>query len=184
VPSGAAPGAAEQSVLAYSGPASGEVALGAGGSFTTPVLPAGTYTLSIVSKSGAFPTTSVYGVSLPGGQTTSVGTISVAYSGTGDVRVAVHSCPLVGDANGTATVRLYSGVNGDLAGGPVYSFTIPFGNVNALTNVSYGIYTMTITTQNNVDPSKTCSVYRAGLEHSWTIPNGTTAIPLIVLSNP
>ena len=182
VPSGAAPGPAEQAVLAYSGPASGEVALGAGGSFTTPVLPAGTYTLSIVSKSGAFPTTSVYGVSLPGGQITSVGTISVAYSGVGTVRIAVHACSVVGDANGTATVRLYLGVNGDQAGGPAYTSTIPFGNVNTLV-VNYGIYTMTITTTNNVDPTKTCAVYRASLVHSWTIPNGDTSLPLIVLSN-
>jgi hypothetical protein len=80
-------------------------------------------------------------------------------------------------------VRLYLGVNGDQAGGPAYSFTIPFGNVNAMANVNYGIYTMTITTQNNVDPTKTCAVYRASVVHSWTTPDGTTTIPLIVLSN-
>ena len=79
-------------------------------------------------------------------------------------------------------MRLYLGVNGDQAGGPAYTSTIPFGNVNTLV-VNYGIYTMTITTTNNVDPTKTCAVYRASLVHSWTIPNGDTSLPLIVLSN-
>ena len=183
VPNGAAPTAADQAVLVYSGPASGEVAL-TGGSFTTTALPAGTYTLSIVSKSGAFPTTTVYGVALPGGQTTSVGTISLAYPGTGTLRIAVHSCPLIGDANGTATVRLYPGVNSDGSVGAAYTWTIPFGNVNAQTNVAYGIYTMTITSQNNVTPSQVCTVYKAPVEFSWPTTDGTTSLPLIVLSNP
>jgi hypothetical protein len=183
VPSGASPSAADQAVLAYSGPASGEVPL-SGGSFTTGPLPAGTYTLSIVSKSGAFPTTSVYGVALAGGQTTSVGTISIAFSGSGTLRIAVHSCPLIGDANGTATVRLYPGVNSAGVVGPAYTFTIPFGNVNALTPVAYGIYTMTIATQNNVNPSQVCGAYSTSLAHSWATPDGTTTLPLIVLSNP
>jgi adhesin/invasin len=182
VPNNVVPPAGDQAVLAYSGPASGEVAL-SGGSFTTPTLPAGTYTLSIVSKSGAFPTTTMYGVSLPGGQITSVGTISVAYPGSGTLRIAVHACSQVGDANGTATVRLYNGINGDLAGGPAYSWTIPFGTLNAETGVAYGIYTMTITTQAN-DPTKSCAVYRSQVEHSWTTNDGTTSLPLIILSNP
>jgi adhesin/invasin len=183
VPSGAAPTVADQAVLAYSGPVSGEVPL-SGGSFTTAALPAGTYTLSIISKSGAFPTTSVYGVVLAGGQTTSVGTISVAFAGTGTLRIAVHSCPVVGDANGTATVRLYPGVNSDGAVGAAYSWTIPLGNVNAVTSVGYGIYTMTITTQNNVNPSQVCALYKTSLAHSWAATDGTTTLPLIVLSNP
>lgn len=184
VPGGAVPGPAEQAVLAYSGPASGEVPLGADGSFTSPALPPGTYTLSIVSKAGAFPTTTVYGVALVGGQVTSVGTIAIAYPGTGTITIAVHSCPVVGDATGTATVRLYSGVNGDLAGGPAYSFTIPLGDLNSLTNVSYGIYTMTITARNTADPTKTCAVYRAPVQHSWPTTGGTTSIPLILLTPP
>jgi len=67
---------------------------------------------------------------------------------------------------------------------PAYSFTIPFGNVNALTPIAYGIYTMTITTQNNVNPSQICAVYNAPFEFSWATTDGTTTLPLIVLSNP
>jgi adhesin/invasin len=182
VPNNAVPGAGDQAFFVYSGPASGEVAL-SGGSFTTATLPAGTYTVSIVSKSGAFTTTTMYGVSLPGGQVTSLGTIPIAYSGSGTLRIAVHACSQVGDANGTATVRLYNGINGDQTGSPAYQWTVPFGTLNAEPNTAYGIYTMTITTQAN-DPTKTCAVYRAQVQHSWTINDGTTDIPLIVLSNP
>ena len=182
VPNGVAPGGGDQAFFVYSGPASGEVAL-SGGSFTTPVLPAGTYTVSIVSKSGAFTTTTLYGVSLPGGQTTSLGTIPLAYVGNGTFRVAVHACSQVGDPNGTATVRLYNGINGDQGGGPAYSWTIPFGTLNTELNVTYGIYTVTITTQAN-DPTKNCAVYRAQVEHSFTSTGGTTELPLIVLNNP
>ena len=182
VPSGVAPSAGDQAVLAYSGPASGEVAL-SDGSFTTTAIPAGTYTLSIVSKSGAFPTTTVYGVSLPGGQTTSVGTISIAFPGSGTFRVAVHACSQVGDANGTATVRLYTGINGDQGGSIAYSWTVPFGTLNTQAGVNYGIYTMVITTQAN-DPTKSCAVYRATVEHSQPSTGGVTELPLIVLSNP
>ncbi len=180
VPSGGF-SASDQAVLAYSGPASGEVPL-SGGSFTTGVLPAGTYTLSIVSKSGAFPTTSVYGVALAGGQTTSVGTIQVAFSGSGMLRLAVHSCPLLGDGNGTAVVRLYPGVNSAGVVGVAYTFTLPFGTLNALTPVAYGIYTMTITAQSNT--SQTCAAYSTSLAHSWATPDGTTTVPLIELPNP
>jgi adhesin/invasin len=179
VPGGAVPAAGDQAVFAYSGPASGEVAL-SNGAFTTPTLPAGTYTVSIVSKSGAFPTTTMYGVSLPGGAVTSLGTISIAYSGNGQIRIAVHACPLVGDAGGNATVRLYNGINGELGGAPAYTFTIPCGAIQQQAGINYGIYTMTITAQ-PTDPTKSCSVYKAGLEHSWTTPAGTTTIPLIVL---
>ena len=182
IPNNVAPSASDQAVLAYSGPASGEVAF-SGGSFTTPTLPAGTYTLSVVSKSGAFNTTTIYGVSLPGGQTTSVGTISLAYPGSGTLRIAVHACAQVGDANGTATVRLYNGINGDQGGGPAYSWTIPFGSLNPETGVVYGIYTMTITTQAN-DPTKNCAVYRSLVEHSWPTNGGTTTLDLIVLNDP
>jgi adhesin/invasin len=182
VPSGVAPIAGDQAVLAYSGPASGEVAL-SGGSFSTPAIPAGTYTLSIVSKSGAFPTTTVYGVSLPGGQTTSVGTISIAFPGTGTLRFTVHACSQVGDGNGTGTVRLYAGINGDQGGSVAYSWTVPFGSENVELGVAYGIYTMVITTQAN-DPTKNCAVYRATIEHSWPTTGGTTQPPLILLGNP
>lgn len=170
-------------MLTYSGPASGEVPL-SGGTFTTGALPAGTYTLSIVSKSGAFPTTTVYGVALAGGQTTSVGTISVAFSGSGMLRLAVHSCPLMGDANGTAVVRLYPGVNSAGVVGAAYTFTIPFGTLNALTPVAYGIYTMTITAQSTGGTSQACAVYSTSLAHSWATPDGTTTVPLIELRNP
>lgn len=182
VPSGAL-SASDQAVLAYSGPASGEIPL-TGGSFTTGALPAGTYTLSIVSKSRAFPTTSVYGVALAGGQTTSVGTIQVAFSGSGMLRLAVHSCPLLGDDNGTALVRLYPGVNSAGVVGPAYTFTIPFGTLNALTPVAYGIYTMTIAAQTNGSPSQACAAYSTSLAHSWATPDGTTTVPLIELPNP
>ena len=183
VPGGAAPTAGDQAVLAYSGPASGEVAL-SGGSFTTPTLPAGTYTLSVVSKSGAFPTTRVFGVVLTAGQTTSVGTIPIAYAGSGAVRIAVHACAQVGDTNGTATVRLYNGINGDLGGAPVYTWSsIPFGVTNTELGVAYGIYTMTITTQ-ATDPTKNCAVARTQVVHSFQTNDGTTTVPLIVLNNP
>jgi hypothetical protein len=182
MPGATPPGAAEQPVLTYSGPVSGEVALDASGAFITPPLPLGTYTLAIVSKTGAFPTTTMYGVALPGGVITSVGTISVAYAGSGPLRIAVHACPIVGDANGTATIRLYNGINGDQGGSLAYTWTIPFSSLSQAT-AAYGIYTMVITTQ-ATDPTKTCGVYRASVEHTWTTPNGTTTIPLIVLSNP
>ena len=182
VPSNSVPVAGDQAVLAYSGPASGEVAL-AGGSFTTTAIPAGTYTLSIVSKSGAFPTTTIYGVTLPGGQTTSLGTISIAFPGNGTFRIAVHACSQVGDANGTATVRLYNGINGDQGGSVAYSWTVPFGTLNTQLGVNYGIYTVVITTQAN-DPTKNCAVYRATVEHSQPSTGGATELPLIVLSNP
>jgi len=185
VPGGGPPSAGDQAVLAYSGAASGEVPLAADGSFTTPALPAGGYTLAIVSKSGAFPSTAVYGVTAVGGQVTSVGTISVAYAGTGTVHIAVHACSQVGDANGTALVKLYSGVNADQGGAaPAYTWTLPFGTANQQTGVSYGIYTMVIVAQDTVDPTKTCAAYRTTVEHSQPSTGGSTTLPLIVLSNP
>jgi len=183
VPGGAIPTASDQAVLAYSGPASGEVALGAGGTFTTPTLPPGTYTLSVVSKSGAFPTTTLFGAVLVAGQVTSVGTIQVAYPGSGALRIAVHACTQVGDTNGTATVKLYRGINGDLGGAPVYTWSIQFGVLNTELGVAYGIYTMVITTQ-AVDPTKNCAVSRTGVVHSFQTNDGTTTLPLIVLNDP
>ena len=185
VPTGIVPTAGEQVFFVYSGPANGEVAL-SGGAFSTPVLPVGTYTVSIVSKTGAFPTTTMYAVTLPGGQSTSLGTISIAYPGTGAVSFVFHACAQFGnDANGTATVRLYSGINGHLSGaGAAYTWTVPFGSVQQQTGVNYGIYTMTVTSTNNVDPSKTCAVYRQTVEHSFAASGGGTALPLISLSNP
>jgi adhesin/invasin len=183
VPNAAVPTAGEQAFFVYSGPASGEVAL-SGGSFVSPVLPAGTYTVSVVSKSGAFPTTTLYGVSLPGGQVTSLGTIALAYSGVGGFQFSIHACSQVGDGNGSAVVKLYSGVNGDQSGNaPAYAWTVPFGAFSNQTGVNYGIYTMVVTTQAN-DPTKTCLVYRASVQHSFTASGGSTQWPLTVLSNP
>jgi len=176
VPSGGAPGASDQAVFVYSGPASGEVALRADGTFATPAIPAGTYTVSIASKSGAFPTTVVFGVSLPGGQSVSVGTIPIAYSGSGAISLAIHSCPVVGAENGTATVKLYNGINGD-GGSPVSTWSLQAGVPGSQPGISYGIYTMTITVPG-------CAPYRTTVQHSWTQSGNTTAIPLITLSNP
>lgn len=185
VPGGAAPSAGDQAVMTYSGPASGEVALAADGSFTTPTLPPGTYTVTIVSRSGAFPSTVVYGVGAVGGQVTSIGTISVAYPGTGTLRIAVHTCPQVGEQDGVALVKLYAGVNGDQSGSaPAYSWTLASGVPASESGVSYGIYTMVIIGQHTSDPTKTCAVYRAGVEHSQAQTGGLTVIPLITLSNP
>jgi hypothetical protein len=184
VPTSAVPAASEQAFFVYSGPASGEVAL-SGGSFATPALPAGTYTVSIVSKTGAFLTTTIYGVSLPGGQTTSLGTIALAYPGVGGFQFSFHACSQVGDANGTATAKLYSGINGDQSGnGPAYSWTVPFGIDQNKLPVNYGIYTLVVTTQHNSDPTKTCAVYRTTIQHSFTLDNGSTVLPLVFLSNP
>jgi len=182
VPNNAVPGAGDQAFFVYSGPASGEVAL-SGGSFTTPTLPTGTYTVSIVSKSGAFTTTTMYAVTLAGGQVTSLGTIPVAYNGTGTIRIAIHACSQVGDANGNATVRFYNGINGDQGGALVASLTTPFGVLQAQPNMPYGIYTITITTQ-ATDPTKNCAVFKGQVQHSWLTPDGTTDIPLIELKNP
>jgi hypothetical protein len=182
VPGGAAFGSSDQAVVTYAGPASGEVALGAGGGFTSPRLPPGAYTLSITSKSGAFPPTPVYGVTLTGGQVTSVGTIPVAYAGAGSVVFTLHACPLVGDANAVAKVRLYAGVNGDQGGALVYTWTIPFGSDWTELGVSYGIYTMTITSEHKTDATKTCAVYRAPLQHSFTTTGRTTTLPIIDLN--
>ncbi|HET9013132.1 MAG TPA: hypothetical protein VFN38_15000, partial [Gemmatimonadaceae bacterium] len=183
VPGGTAPSVGNQAVLVYSGPASGEVPLDAGGSFATPVLPVGTYTVSVVSKSGAFPTTTLYGATLADGEVVSLGTIPIAYPGSGAVQIAIHGCPQVGDANGTATVRLYNGINGDQGGSVAATWTMPLGSVRTQAGVAYGIYTLTITTQAN-DPTKSCATYRATLPHSFTTPNGTTTIPLVILGNP
>ncbi len=183
VPGGAAPSASDQAVLSYSGPASGQVPL-SGGSFTTPALPVGTYTLTVSSGSGAFPSTLVYGVSVVGGQTTSVGTIPIAYNGTGSLQLGVHSCTAMGDSNGTATVRLYGGVNGDQGGTIVRSWSMPFGVNHVEQNLPYGIYTMTITAVHNTDPTKVCSVHRQQIELSFPLSGGSLAPPLIILSNP
>jgi hypothetical protein len=183
VPSGDAPTAGDQAVLSYSGPASGQVAL-ANGAFSTPAVPVGTYTLSVSSGSGAFPTTLVYGVSVVGGQTTSVGSIPLANNGTGSVQFAVHACTTMGDANGTALVRLYAGVNADQGGSIARSWTIPFGVNVAELNVPYGIYTMTITATHNSDPTKVCRVHRQQINHSFPLSGGSSALPVIVLSNP
>ena len=184
IPTSATPTVSEQAFFVYSGPASGEVALSSG-SFSTGALPAGTYTVSIVSKTGAFPTTTIYGVSLPGGQTTSLGTIALAYPGTGGFLFAFHGCPQVGDANATATVRLYAGINGDQSGaGPAYSWSVPLGTSQNQQGVDYGIYTLVVTAQSNVDPAKTCAVYKATVEHSYALNGGATAWPLTVLNNP
>jgi hypothetical protein len=43
---------------------------------------------------------------------------------------------------------------------------------------------MTIASQNNVNPSQVCAAYSTSLAHSWATPDGTTTLPLIVLSNP
>jgi adhesin/invasin len=176
VPSGGAPTAADQAVFVYSGPASGEVALRADGTFATPSIPSGTYVVSIASKSGAFPTTVVFGVSLPGGQSTSVGTIPIAYSGTGAISASVHSCPLVGAQNGTATVKLFAGINGD-GGSPAYTWSLQSGVPGNQSGIAYGIYTMTISVPG-------CAAYRTTIQHSWTQSGNTTALPLITLSDP
>jgi adhesin/invasin len=183
VPSGSAPTDGDQAMLSYSGPASGQVSL-TGGSFTTAALPAGTYTLSVSSGSGAFPTTSVYAASLPGGQTTSAGTIPLAYPGSGVIQMSAHSCTNISDENGTMTVRLYGGVNGDQGGTVVRSWSGAFGVIHNEPNVPYGIYTMTITAQHNSDPTKTCQVYRAGVQHSFLTTGSATQLDLILMSNP
>jgi hypothetical protein len=112
----------------------------------------------------------------------SLGTISVAHPGTGQIQVAVHACSQVGDANGTATVRLYNGINGDAGGGAVYSWTQAFGGASGQTGIAYGIYTMTITTQPN-DPTKSCAVYKQQLDISSLNNNATITVPLIFLNN-
>jgi hypothetical protein len=182
VPSGAAPSAADQAVLAYSGPVSGQVSA-TGGSFATGAIAPGTYTLSLSSGSGAFPTTLVYGVSVVGGQTTSVGTIPVANNGDGSIQMGIHSCTNVGDTTGNAVVRLYNGVNGDQGGTVVRQWTLAYGVGHTELNIAYGIYTMTITAVSG-DPTKSCRVYRQQLEHSFASTNGSTILPVIVLSNP
>ena len=58
-----------------------------------------------------------------------------------------------------------------------------FGTLNTETGVSYGIYTMVITTQAN-DPTKNCAVYRTTVEHSQPSTGGVTELPLILLNNP
>jgi len=183
VPFGGAPVAGDQAVLSYSGPTSGQVPL-SGGAFTTPALTAGTYTLSVSSASGAFLTTSVYGVSLPGGGTTSVGTIPLAYPGAGTVQASAHSCTNIGDPNGTVTVRLYNGINGDQGGALVRSWTMAFGVVHNETSVPYGIYTMTMTAQHSTDATKKCAVHRSQVAHSYIQTGSLTQVPLVEMSNP
>jgi hypothetical protein len=184
IPTSIAPTAAEQAFFVWSGPANGEVAL-SGGSFSTPALPAGTYTVSIVSKAGAFPTTTVYGVALPGGQNTSLGTIALAYAGTGGFQFAFHACSAVGDPSAAVTVKLYAGVNGDQSGnGPAYSWTVPAGTAQNQLGVDYGMYTLVVTARHNTDPTKVCGVYRATVQHSYALNDGSTAWPLTFLPNP
>ena len=183
VPTGP-PTTADQAVFTYSGPATGELALGAGGAFTTPTLPPGTYTLGIVSKAGTFVPTTVFNAVLIAGQITSLGTIPVAYAGSGTVDISLHACSQVGDANGTATLRLYNGINGDQVGAPVHTWTSPFSTSAPRSGVAYGIYTLTVTAQHNSDPSKTCAVYRTIVQHSATTTGATTTLPILTMSNP
>jgi hypothetical protein len=175
--------ASDQAVMRYSGPASGEVPLDAGGGFSTPQVPAGTYTVSIASKSGAFPTTAVYGATAVSGQLSSLGTIPVAYAGVGTLTLSAHACPNIGDANGTATVEFYTGVNGDQGGSVAYSWTIPFGTEELKLGVNYGIYTMKVTARHNTDPTKKCTVLRSIVAHSSPLTNGHTSVPIINLAN-
>ena len=104
----------------------------------------------------------------------------------GGFQFSFHACSQVGgDANGTATVKLYSGINGDQSGnGPAYSWTVPFGTTQNQGGVTYGIYTLVVTTQNNVDPTKGCAVFRATVQHSFLSTGGSTQFPLTVLNNP
>jgi hypothetical protein len=169
--------------MRYAGPASGEVPLDAGGGFSTAQIPAGAYTVTIASKSGAFPATPVYGASAVSGQITSLGSIPVAYAGVGTLSLSAHACPTIGDANGTATVEFFTGVNGDQGGSVAYSWTIPFGTEELKLNVNYGIYTMRVTAHHNTDPNKKCSVYRGIIAHSSPLPNGHTNVPIINLVN-
>lgn len=182
VPSGVAPPPADQAVVSYAGAANGQVTL-TDGSFTTPVVPAGTYTLTVSSGAGNFAPTSVYGVSVTGGQTTSVGTIPLANNGTGSISLGVHACTNVGDTNGNAVVRLFSGVNADQGGTLTRQWTMPFGVTHSESNVPYGIYTMTITAVSN-DPSKVCRVHRQQVEHSFPNSGSLTSVGLILMSNP
>ncbi|HUQ84062.1 MAG TPA: Ig-like domain-containing protein [Gemmatimonadaceae bacterium] len=183
VPSGTL-GASDQAVMRYAGPASGEVPLDGSGGFSTPQVPAGTYTITIASSSGAFPSTSVYGASAVSGQITSLGTIPVAYAGQGTLSLAGHACSNIGDANGTATVEFFAGVNGDQGGSLAYSWTIPFNTEELETAVAYGIYTMRVTAHHNTDPNKKCAVYRAIVQHSSPLTAGHTSVPVITLTNP
>jgi len=181
---GGAPTVADQAVLNYSGPMSGQVVLPAGGGFTTPNLQPGTYTVSISSGTGAFLPTTIYGAVVTAGQVTSLGSVPLAYAGSGTVDVSLHACSQIGDANGTATLRLYPGINGDLAGPPTHTWTSPFGTNAPRGGVAYGIYTMTVTAQHNTDASKTCAVYRTIVAHSSTGMGATTEVPIVTMSNP
>ena len=176
--------AGDQAVMRWAGPASGSVPLDAGGGFSTPQVPAGTYTITIASNSGAFAPTPVYGAVAVSGQVTSLGSIPVAYNGVGTMSLSAHACPIIGDGNGTGTVQLYTGVNGDQGGTLAYSWTIPFGTEELKTGVSYGIYTVKVTAQHNSDSSKKCAVYRSILQHSSPLTNGHTEVPVINMANP
>ena len=69
-------------------------------------------------------------------------------------------------------MKLYAGINGDQSGGSAaYSWTVPFGSSQNQQGVNYGIYTLVVTTVNNV-------------EHSYALNGGATAWPLTVLNNP
>jgi hypothetical protein len=183
VPSGTF-GSSDQPVMRYAGPASGEVALDGNGGFSTPQIPTGTYTVTIASGSGAFPSTAVYGATAVGGQITSLGTIPVAYAGQGTLILVAHACSNIGDTNGTATVEFYSGVNGDQGGALAYSWTIPFNSDQLQTAVAYGIYTMKVTAHHNTDPTKKCAVYRSIVQHSSPLTSGHTNVPIINMANP
>lgn len=176
--------AGDQAVAQWAGPASGQVSLDAGGGFSTPQLPPGVYTVTIASSSGAFPSTTVYGATAVGGSITSLGTIPIAYAGQGTLSLAGHACPNIGDANGTATIEFYRGVNGDQGGSLAYSWTIPFGTEELKTGVAYGIYTMKITATHNTDSSKKCAVFRSIVQHSSPSTSGHTSVPVFTMSNP
>ena len=155
-----------------------------GGTFTTPAIATGTYAISVSSGNASFRTTTVYGASVVGGQTTALGSIPLANNGDGSVQFAVHSCSNMGDANGSAVVRLYGGINGDQGGSIVRQWTQTFGVNNVELNIPYGIYTLTITAVHNSNPGITCRVHRQQVNHSFALNGGSSILPLLFMSNP
>jgi hypothetical protein len=95
----------------------GTVTTGTDGVFSTPPIAAGTYILEASSNVGAFIVSRRYEEGLPGGSEKDIGSFKVTTTGSDalivDITFSVQAPPTL-----VATVELFEGANGDLAGNP------------------------------------------------------------------
>jgi hypothetical protein len=126
---------------------------GTDGQFTTPTIAAGTYVLEASSNVGAFVVSRRYEEILPGGSEKDIGAFKVTTTGF-DAFIVNITFSVEAPADLIATVELFEGTNGDLAGNPaelapdtLEAPSIPntHQQIGWATGVNHGLYMLRIT---------------------------------------